>query len=180
MAIRQPQILIVEDSDTMFYLYQTLLGDEYELRRATDGRQALLELVRVKPDLIVLDWTLDDIKPWDEDEPDTMATLRARGQKAISGLEVLRVVKRSTFKTTPVIMLTGHKGFHEKLLGKLLRADKYLTKPLDETAFVQTVHALVPPVSAARRAMMSARAARHPGERGAAGAGWAATPIDNT
>ena len=49
MAIRQPQILIVEDSDTMFYLYQTLLGDEYELRRATDGRQALLELVRFKP-----------------------------------------------------------------------------------------------------------------------------------
>ena len=140
----------------------------------------MLELVRVKPDLIVLDWTLDDIKPWDEDDPDTMATLRARGQKAISGLEVLRVVKRSTFKTTPVIMLTGHKGFHEKLLGKLLRADKYLTKPLDETAFVQTVHALVPPVSAARRALTGARAAHNPGERRSGGAGRAAALIENT
>jgi len=38
------------------------------LQRATEGRQALLELVRMKPDLIILDWTLDDIRPWDEED----------------------------------------------------------------------------------------------------------------
>lgn len=151
--IYKPKILVVEDSDTMWYLYNDLLAEEYELQRATEGRQALLELVRIKPDLIILDWTLDDIRPWDdEDEGLARAATPAAGaggQKAVSGLEVLRVVKRTTFKATPVIMLTGHKGLHEKILGKLLRADKYLTKPLDEDALIKAVHALCPPHPAA-------------------------------
>jgi len=147
----KPKILVVEDSDTMWFLYNDLLAGEYDLQRATDGRQALLELVRMKPDVIILDWTLDDIRPWDEEaDTPTATTMRATApapasQKAVSGLEVLRVVKRTTFKATPVIMLTGHKGLHEKILGKLLRADKYLTKPLDEMALVKAVHALCPP-----------------------------------
>ncbi len=154
-TIYKPKVLVVEDSDTMWYLYNDLLAEEYELQRATEGRQALLELVRMKPDLIILDWTLDDIRPWDdEDEDEGMARAAtpaagAGGQKAVSGLEVLRVVKRTTFKATPVIMLTGHKGLHEKILGKLLRADKYLTKPLDEEALIKAVHALCPPHPAA-------------------------------
>jgi len=142
----RPKILVVEDSDTMWFLYNDLLAGEYELQRATDGRRALLELVRMKPDLIILDWTLDEIRPWDEDEDAGPARVAApaAGGKTVSGLEVLRVVKRTTFKDTPVIMLTGHKGLHEKILGKLLRADKYLTKPLDELALVKAVHALCP------------------------------------
>jgi len=174
----KPKILVVEDSDTMWFLYNDLLADEYELQRATDGRQALLELVRMKPDLIILDWTLDDIRPWDEEAgTEATGTLRrppatseAGGQKAVSGLEVLRVVKRTTFKATPVIMLTGHKGLHEKILGKLLRADKYLTKPLDELAFVKAVHTLLPPrpIAPANASVAASRltTALVPGEAG--------------
>ena len=147
MAARKPTILIVEDSDTMWFLYNDLLGDDYELRRAKDGRQAVHEVVRVKPDLIVLDWTLDDIRAWDEEhqDPASQAAPRQHAQKTISGLDVLRAVKRSPLKSTPVIMLTGHSGLHEKLIGKLMRADKYLTKPLDERAFVKAVHSYLPP-----------------------------------
>ena len=147
MAARKPTILIVEDSDTMWFLYNDLLGDDYELRRAKDGRQAVHEVVRVKPDLIVLDWTLDDIRAWDVEHGAIVApgAARPQGQKTISGLDVLRAVKRSPLKSTPVIMLTGHGGLHEKLLGKLLRADKYLTKPLDERAFIRAVHGFLPP-----------------------------------
>jgi len=147
VAARKPTILIVEDSDTMWFLYNDLLGDDYELRRAKDGRQAVHEVVRVKPDLIVLDWTLDDIRAWDEEHLDAAleTTQRSHAQKTISGLDVLRAVKRSPLKSTPVIMLTGHSGLHEKLIGKLMRADKYLTKPLDELAFVKAVRSFVPP-----------------------------------
>jgi DNA-binding response OmpR family regulator len=149
--MRKPIILVVEDSDTMWYIYNDLLGDDYELRRAKDGREALHELVRAQPGLIVLDWTLDDIKPWDEEShaPASSAlTPHADGDKTVSGLHVLRVIKRTALKTIPVIMLTGHTGLHEKLLGKLLRADKYLTKPLNEAVFVKTVHDLLPPTTA--------------------------------
>jgi len=91
----KPKILIVEDSDTMWFLYNDLLAGEYDLQRATDGRQALLELVRMKPDVIILDWTLDDIRPWDEEaDTTTAAAMRATtpapmapaGQKAVSGM----------------------------------------------------------------------------------------------
>ena len=147
MPTRKHTILIVEDSDTMWFLYNDLLGDEYELRRARDGREAVHEVVRTKPDLIVLDWTLDDIRAWDEESDDApnYTPARAHGLKAISGLDVLRAVKRSPLRSTPVIMLTGHSGIHEKIIGKLLRADKYLTKPLDEQALLKAVHSFLPP-----------------------------------
>jgi chemotaxis family two-component system response regulator PixG len=142
-------ILVVEDSDTMWFLYSDLLGEDYVLRRAKDGREALHHVVRSKPDLIILDWTLDDIRPWDEEARDADAARPSpglAGSKTVSGLDILRTVKRSTLRNIPVIMLTGHGGFHEKLLGKILRADKYLTKPLNETAFLKAVHSFVPPV----------------------------------
>jgi len=145
VTARKPAVLVVEDSDTMWFLYHELLGEEYELFRATDGRQALHQLVRVRPDLVVLDWTLDDIRAWDEEEIRLVPTGAPSPQRAISGLDVLRAIKRSALRSTPVIMLTGHSGLHEKLLGKLLRADRYLTKPLNERAFVKAVHRLLPP-----------------------------------
>jgi DNA-binding response OmpR family regulator len=139
-------ILVVEDSDTMWFLYNDLLGEDYVLRRAKDGREALHQVVRSKPDLIILDWTLDDIRPWDDEAQDSAKPApRADGQKTVSGLDILRTVKRSTLRTIPVIMLTGHGGLHEKLLGKILRADKYLTKPLNEVSFIKAVHSFVPP-----------------------------------
>jgi len=134
----------------MWFLYNDLLGENYQLQRAKDGREAVHLVVRGKPDLIILDWTLDDIKPWDE-EATAVTSQRHGAQKTISGLDVLRTIKRSPLKTIPVIMLTGHSGLHEKLIGKLMRADKYLTKPLNEDAFVKAVHSFVPPAPPTRR-----------------------------
>jgi twitching motility two-component system response regulator PilG len=151
MAIRKRTILVVEDSDTMWYLYNDLLGDDYDLRRASDGRRAVHDVVRLKPDLIVLDWTLDDIRPWDEEavqQPALLSTAKGAGH-TINGLDILRAIKRSPLKSIPVIMLTGHRGLHEKLIGKLLRADRYLTKPLNQPAFLQAVHSFLPPPAAA-------------------------------
>jgi DNA-binding response OmpR family regulator len=135
----------------MWYLYNDLLGEEYTLHRATNGRDALHHLVRVRPQLLILDWTLDDIRPWDEESgqaSSARATQDAQGQKSVSGLEILRVVRKSSFKSVPIIMLTGHKGFHEKLIGKFFGADRYLTKPLNSEALVQAVHELAPPAQA--------------------------------
>lgn len=149
MRSRKPTILVVEDSDTMWFLYNDILGDDYDLRRANDGRQAVYDVVRVKPALVILDWTLEDVRAWDANAH-TPAP-RAGAQKSISGLDVLRTIKRSPLKSIPVIMLTGHTGLHEKLIGKLMRADKYLTKPLDPAALVKAIHSYLPPNSAAPR-----------------------------
>ncbi len=143
----------------MWFLYNDLLGEDYELRRAKDGREAVHEVVRIRPDLIVLDWTLDDIRAWDEESEAATVTAPSRNhaQKTISGLDVLRAVKRSPLKSIPVIMLTGHSGLHEKLIGRLFRADKYLTKPLDEDEFVKTVHSFLAPAAPRYATRMMAR-----------------------
>jgi DNA-binding response OmpR family regulator len=159
LATRKKTILVVEDSDTMWFIYNDLLGEDFELRRASDGRQAVHEVVRLRPDLVILDWTLDDIRGWDEESADAPAVLPSRqhAQKTISGLDVLRAVKRSPLKSIPVIMLTGHSGIHEKVIGKLFRADKYITKPLDEEAFVKVVHALLTPETTRRPQVQPSR-----------------------
>jgi DNA-binding response OmpR family regulator len=149
VPLRKPIILVVEDSDTMWFLYNDLLGDDYDLRRAKDGRQAVYDVVRVKPELIILDWTLEDVRAWNY--PGSSSAPRITAQKGISGLDVLRAVKRSPLKSIPVIMLTGHTGLHEKLIGKLMRADKYLTKPLDPDALVKAIHSYLPLTPVARR-----------------------------
>src|SRR5258708_18786612 len=118
MITGRRKILIVEDSDTMWGLYSDLLSDDYALLRASEGREALRHIVRSRPDLVLLDWTLDDIRPWDEEFTGRSVPAIANDDGPVmSGLDVLRVIKGTEYRTIPVIMLTGRKGLHEKIIG---------------------------------------------------------------
>jgi DNA-binding NtrC family response regulator len=54
-----PRILVVEDDDLQYEIYEDVLG-AYELVRATTGRQALGCIRQKAPNLIILDHILDD------------------------------------------------------------------------------------------------------------------------
>ena len=54
-----PRILIVEDDDLQYEIYEDALG-AYELVRATTGRAALRRIREKAPNLIILDHVLDD------------------------------------------------------------------------------------------------------------------------
>jgi DNA-binding NtrC family response regulator len=54
-----PRILIVEDDDLQYEIYEDALGS-YELVRATTGRAALRCIREKAPNLIILDHVLDD------------------------------------------------------------------------------------------------------------------------
>src|SRR5262245_28207401 len=117
------RVLIVEDSATIRYAYKRLLEAEYELVFAEDPLGALKQVATVHPDVILLDINLKD---------------RARGApadqptKKMDGLDVCAAIKRSPFRDTPVIMLTGRDGLIDKVRGKIVHADRYLTKPVDQ------------------------------------------------
>ena len=53
------QILIIEDDDLQYEIYEEALGD-YELSRVTTGTDALNAVARRPPDLIILDHVLDE------------------------------------------------------------------------------------------------------------------------
>ncbi len=122
------QILVVDDEEAIRELVGSYLRNEgFDVREAVDGDDALAQIARSVPDLIVLD-------------------LRLPG---ISGLDVLREIRRTS--EVYVIVLTARVDETDKLIGLELGADDYITKPFSpraksspESARVSGVVALTP------------------------------------
>lgn len=104
------KILIIEDDDLHYELYEEALAD-YELSRATTASAALARLPRERPDVIILDHVL------------------ARREK---GLDYLPEFK-DLLPYVPIIIVSGALEVHQQI-GALTgprRAHYCLTKPLD-------------------------------------------------
>lgn len=92
-----------------------------EIRRHLDGMgntvvaindplKALMNIVRLKPDLILMDV----------------------GMPFLDGYELCRLLRRNDlFKKTPIIMVTGHTGFLDRARATMVGATDYLTKPFE-------------------------------------------------
>jgi twitching motility two-component system response regulator PilG len=119
------RLLIVEDSATIRHAYIRMLSHKYDLSFAEEALSALRLIATTRPDVIILDINLKDPAP----RPDAPT---AKPPKKMDGLDICGAIKRSPFKDTPVIMLTGRDGIIDKVRGKLARADLYLTKPINE------------------------------------------------
>ncbi len=119
----QKQILIVEDEKDLRELISFNLEREgYVCRLCSDGDEALAEISRSRPDLIILDRML----------PNT------------SGDEVLSNVRRDQLTATiPVLMLTAKADESDELVGFAMGADDYVTKPFSMKAVVARVAALL-------------------------------------
>jgi DNA-binding response OmpR family regulator len=99
-------ILVVDDDEAVRQMLVRALGAEgFAVRVAPDGPGAHSMLATERPDLVVLDLTLET-----ED-----------------GLDVLAGIRQSS--DVPVILLTGRGTEHDRILGLKLGADDYLVKP---------------------------------------------------
>ena len=80
--------------------------------------KALMQILRTKPDLILLDIEMPNI----------------------NGYELCSLLrKHSYFKNTPVIMVTGRKGLIDRAKAKIVRASGYLTKPFTQGDLLKIV-----------------------------------------
>ncbi len=114
------RILVVEDEAIVAEVVERFLRREgYETMVVGDGRQALNELTRFLPDLIVLDIMLPEV----------------------DGLEVCRQVRSRA--QTPIIMLTARGDETDKVLGLGLGADDYVTKPFSPRELAARVQAVL-------------------------------------
>jgi two-component system OmpR family response regulator len=107
MSGRSARVLVVEDEESIRQL--VVLGLRYEgfeVAAAVDGKDALAQVTRFRPELIVLDVVLPDL----------------------SGFEVCRRL-RADRDPVPVVFLTARKGIEDKLTGLTIGGDDYLTKP---------------------------------------------------
>ena len=117
------KILIVDDEPFNVDLLEQQLEEQgYETRMATNGLEALEELERETPDLVLLDWMMP----------------------GMNGLEVLgRMRADPRWRSLPVIMLTARGTTEDKVQGLDAGADDYVTKPIDEAELWARIRAML-------------------------------------
>jgi DNA-binding response OmpR family regulator len=120
---KTPSILIVDDEPNILLSLQFLMKKSgYEVRTAKDGEEALAEVVRAAPDLILLDVMMPKIDGFSVCE-------RIRANPQWAGVRV--------------IMLTARGRDVEREKGLALGADDYITKPFSTQDAIARVEAVL-------------------------------------
>ncbi len=123
--VRRKKVLVIEDDADLGQVLIARLGSwGFEAGHVSEGKQGLERARSESPDLIILDLTLPDL----------------------SGQEVCKAIREDsdkTFARTPIMMLTGHNADTDKLIGYVIGANCYITKPFDEADLLESVQLLV-------------------------------------
>lgn len=114
------RIIVAEDDPKQGELLRRYLGREgHDVIVATDGRQAIDEVRRRRPDLLVLDLMMP----------------------RVDGFDVCRVLRYES--DVPIIMVTAKSTEDDLLLGLDLGADDYITKPYSPRELVARVRSIL-------------------------------------
>ena len=119
----KPRVLIVEDDPSLLDVLDYNLQQEgYGTRLASDGQQALQEIRRCLPDLVVLDLMLP----------------------LVDGLEVCRIIRADPcLQDLLILMLTARSEESDQIAGFTMGADDYVTKPFSIKILLQRVRVLL-------------------------------------
>ena len=117
------RILIVEDEESLLKLESIFLSAKgYQVTGVNNGRSALDEICKEKPDLVLLDIMLPKM----------------------DGFEVCRCIKENPETCDiPVVMLTARKTTRDYSRGLEVGADAYITKPFKSAHIVDTIEQLL-------------------------------------
>ena len=119
----QAKILIVDDSaDIVEILSDLLEANGYAICTASDGREALAQIEREQPDLVLLDVMMPHL----------------------TGYEVCRRIRENPATVfLPVMMLTGVDANLERIKGIEAGADDFLSKPPSHPELLARVRSLI-------------------------------------
>jgi chemotaxis family two-component system response regulator PixG len=117
------KIICIDDSPSILQAIQSYLDEQFTVLMLHDPLKAVMQIMRQKPDLILLDV----------------------GMPNLDGYELCSMLRRHPgFQTTPIIMVTGHTGFIDRARAKLVGASGYLTKPFTQAELLQAVAQYLP------------------------------------
>ena len=117
-------VACIDDSPTVLNAIQKFLEDQsLSVVAINDPVKALMQIVRSKPDLILLDITMPNL----------------------DGYELCALLRRHPrYKKTPIVMVTGNTGLIDRARAKLVRASGYLTKPFTQSDLLKMVFKHLP------------------------------------
>ena len=132
--VAEARLLVVDDEPNILELLATSLRFAgFEVTTAANGRDALAEARRLRPDLVVLDVMMPDM----------------------DGFAVVRRM-RGEGSTAPVLFLTARDATEDKVTGLTVGGDDYVTKPFSLEEIVARIRAVL------RRTSGSAAAGAEP------------------
>ena len=116
-------MLLVEDDKALADLLVWHFNREnFEVRLASDGEEALLLARESPPDIVILDWMIE----------------------GVSGIEVCRRLRRNpATANVPIIMLTARGEESDRVRGLETGADDYMTKPFSPRELIARVGAVL-------------------------------------
>jgi two-component system phosphate regulon response regulator PhoB len=119
----KPSVLIVEDEAAISeLLVWTFENEGYAVRQTGDGDEALVMVQEQIPDLIILDWMIENV----------------------SGIEICRQLrKQSDTASVPIVMLTARGEEDDRIRGLKTGADDYLTKPFSPRELLARAEAVL-------------------------------------
>ena len=112
-------VACIDDSLTILKSIKRFLDEEqFSVVMINDPVKALMQILRSKPDLILLDVEMPNL----------------------DGYELCSLLRRhSAFKNIPIVMVTGRTGFIDRAKAKMVRASGYLTKPFTQSDLLKVV-----------------------------------------
>ncbi len=116
-------VLIVEDEAAIAeLLVWTFSKENYDVRQTGDGDEALVMVQEQHPDLIILDWMIDNV----------------------SGIEICRQLRRQDDTASiPIVMLTARGEEEDRIRGLKTGADDYVTKPFSPRELLARAEAVL-------------------------------------
>lgn len=122
IASDKPNIVVADDNADMRELLKFILGREFEVHVAQNGREALRQVERVSPDLVVTDIMMPEM----------------------TGIELCRTLKTNpSTASTPVMLVSSKAESEMKVKGLELGADDYVTKPFHPRELLARARGLV-------------------------------------
>jgi two-component system alkaline phosphatase synthesis response regulator PhoP len=112
------KILVVDDDPNVIAIAKELLDEDYNLKTATTGEEALKIARDFIPDLIILDIMMP----------------------GMDGYEVCRRLREQSILLDVQIIMVSSKGeLEDRIKGQEMGADDYITKPFEEEDLLESV-----------------------------------------
>jgi two-component system, OmpR family, phosphate regulon response regulator OmpR len=125
MASQKSILIVDDDTDLRRMVAEYLVGRNFKVTQAGDGEEALRQIRRSRPDIVLVDQMMP----------------------RMDGLELVRRL-RGAGDTIPIIMLTARAETIDRIIGLELGCDDYVGKPFDPRellARLETVLRRAPP-----------------------------------
>lgn len=116
--MEKPKVLLVDDSPTVLLFEKMVLGSQYKIVEAKNGKLALEAAKREKPNLILMDIMMPEM----------------------SGIEALEAMRQiDDLKETPIIMVTTKSDEDRVKACFELGCTDYVNKPIDKIELLSKV-----------------------------------------